>query len=93
MNVELTEDMKREIIKNVSNQIFQHIKDNRMLNDIGGMAKEKAAKDIASTVSGTFHQKVNVEDVVSKAIVDFETRINKRIEKTLAKGITVKLAS
>lgn len=93
MNVELTDAMKKEIVNNVSNQIFQHIKDYRLLDDIVTLAKEKAAKDIAATVSGSFHKKVNVEDVVSKAVVDFETRINNRIGKTLEKGIVIKLAT
>lgn len=88
---ELTEDMKREVCKQVADKIFVNMRETGALQTVVQLAKDKVATQMASDVAGAFHKRVNVEAVVDKAIVDFETRINARIIKTLEKGVTVKL--
>jgi hypothetical protein len=90
---ELTEEMKKEVCRLTAEKVFDHIKHNGKLDDILNAAKSKVANDLAATVAGSFHKRINVEDVVDKAVAGFEAKINARITKTLEKGVVVKLAT
>lgn len=92
MNIELTEEMKREIINKTAEMFYMSLRNSNILDELLKMAKEKIANNIAADVTGKFHKKINVEDVVNKAVLGFEERINARITKTISKGIVVKLA-
>ncbi|MBU9525023.1 hypothetical protein [Burkholderia multivorans] len=92
MNIEITEAMHREIVKQVSanllDQVRKQINPQRLADEI----RVQVRAELVSKIAGDVHRKLNQTDFVEEALRDAEQRINARIEKAIAAGVTLRIA-
>lgn len=90
MNIELTEQMQQEIIKQVSTRLIADLRTKINPKLIASQVKADAVSMIVSQIAGEFHKKANTEDIVAKVLADVERKVDKRVKMLLERGITIR---
>jgi BMFP domain-containing protein YqiC len=91
MNIEITDAMRNEIVKQVTNQLVGEVRKLINPSKVADEIRIGMRAELTSKIAGEFHRKLNTSDLVTKAMADAERRINDRIEKTIQRGVTLRI--
>ena len=93
MQIELTEEMKAEIIKQVSDQLLKEARGQMKakVNEIAESVRSQVLGKLTTELAGEFHKKLNQSDIVNRTLQAAEDKFNARIKQTLNQGVTLQI--
>lgn len=92
MDIEVTEAIKKEVIRQLVQQLRDDIRKQINVNKIADELRIAVRAQLTSELAGAFHRKLNTSDLVGNALRDAEQRINNRIEKVIERGVTLRIS-
>ncbi|MBN3738065.1 hypothetical protein KTD26_33545 [Burkholderia multivorans] len=92
MNIEITDAIKKEVIRQLVAQLKEDIRSQIGVKKIADELRIAVRAQLTSEIAGDFHRKLNTSDLVNNAMRDAEQRINDRIEKAIQRGVTLRIS-
>lgn len=90
ISIELDEKTRREITEQAKAQLLDQLMKQFNVNQIGQEIRNQAINQASKTLAARLWDTMNVDKHMSRAISSVTDRVNERLHKALAKGITVK---
>ncbi|KAA0089318.1 hypothetical protein CIW54_07575 [Paraburkholderia sp. T12-10] len=92
MNIEITDAIQKEVVRQLVTQLKGEIMKQINVKKIADELRIAVRAQLTSEIAGEFHRKLNTSDLVNKSMADAEQRINDRIEKTIQRGVTLRIS-
>ena len=91
MNIEMTDAIRKEIIKQVTDRLVGEVRKQIDATRIVSEVRTAVRAELTSKIAGDFHRSLNTSDMVNTAMREAEQRINRRIEQTIQRGVTLNI--
>lgn len=91
MQVEITESMRADIIKQVSSQLMKELRASINIKKLSEQIHGEVKGKIVSELAGDFHKKLNSSDLVKTSMQAAQDKINARIQKVIQQGVVLKI--
>lgn len=95
MDIEMTHELRTAIVKQISDRLMQEIRAQVNINELAKQVRADLIVEIraklVSQISGDIHKQMNTTGLVKETLKAAEEKFNRRIEKTLSQGVSLRV--